>query len=211
MSALLLTLLLTIATALPAPQAPAPSPQRDPEEYAKFLEGGERVARMQVPRVVDALGLKPGDRVADLGSGSGLFTRPIAQRVGASGVVYAIDVEPGLLKVVERSAKDAGLANIRTVLAAGDDAKIPEKVDVIFVCDTLHHIPGQGPYLKKLVTHLKPGGRLVLIDFDRNWPRGHESMVYTRKDLDGWVKDAGLKLVASHDWLENSYFHVYHH
>jgi ubiquinone/menaquinone biosynthesis C-methylase UbiE len=209
MSALLPVLLPLACLLSPLTQAPAPSPSRDPEEYARFLEGGERVARMQVPRVVDAIGVKPGDRVADLGSGSGLFSRPIAQRVGPTGVVYAVDVEPGLLTVVARSAKEAGLTNLRTVLAAGDDSKIPEPVDLIFVCDTLHHIPDQGPYLKRLVRHLKPGGRLVLIDFDRNWPRGHESMVYAKTDLEAWVTGAGLTLVASHDWLENSYFHVY--
>ena len=90
--------------------------QRTPEEYARFLEGAERVARMQVPRVVEALELKPGLRVADIGSGSGLFTRPIAKRV-APGIVYAVDIDGALLKIVEQSAKDAGLGNVRTVLA----------------------------------------------------------------------------------------------
>lgn len=201
----LLVVALLVPQAAPAPQAPP----RDPEEYARFLEGAARVSRMQVPRVIDALGLAPGQVVVDLGSGSGLFTRPIAQKVGPGGRVYAVDVEPGLLKVVDRTATEAGLANVRTVLAAGDDPKIPEPADLIFVCDTLHHIPNQGPYLKTLVRFLKPGGRLVLIDFDENWPAGHESMVYTRLDLDRWTQGAGLSLVSSLDWLENSYFRTY--
>jgi arsenite methyltransferase len=207
--ALLSAALLLLALVLAQAPQPAASPPRDPEEYAKFLEGAARVSRMQVPRVIEALGLAPGQVVVDLGSGSGLFTRPIAQRVGPNGRVFAVDVEAGLLRVVERSAKEAGLANVRTVLVAGDDPKIPEPADVIFVCDTLHHIPNQGPYLKTLVTSLKPGGRLVLIDFSQHWPNGHESMVYTRADLDRWTSGAGLSLVSSHDWLENSYFHTY--
>src|SRR5688572_10960478 len=72
---------------------PAQQQQRTPEEYAKFLEGADRVARMQVPRVVEALGVKPGMKVADLGSGSGLFTRPLAKAVLPGGVVYAVDVD----------------------------------------------------------------------------------------------------------------------
>ena len=121
--------------------------QRTPEEYAKFLEGAERVARMQVPRVVEALDLKPGLSVADIGSGSGLFTRPIAKRV-APGIVYAVDIDGALLKIVEQSAKDAGLGNVRTVHADAASPKLPQPVDLVFICDTLHHIANQGGVLE---------------------------------------------------------------
>src|SRR5688572_33207417 len=77
----------------PRQSASPPQQQRTPEEYAKFLEGADRVARMQVPRVVEALGVKPGMKVADLGSGSGLFSRPLARAVLPGGVVYAVDVD----------------------------------------------------------------------------------------------------------------------
>ncbi len=183
--------------------------QRDPEEYAAFLEGAERVARMQVPRVVDALGLAPGQRVVDLGSGSGLFTRPLAQRVAPGGLAYAVDIDPALLRIVERKAKEAGIANLRTVLADAGDPRLPEPVDLVLICDTLHHISDQGPYLARLVQSLKPTGRVAIIDFSTRWPSGHESMVYTRADLDRWTSGAGLELAASHDWLENSFFHIY--
>ena len=183
--------------------------QRTPEEYAKFLEGADRVARMQVPRVVEALGVKAGMKVADLGSGSGLFTRPLAKAVLPGGVVYAIDVDAALLTIVERSAKDGGIANIRTVQAAADDAKLPEPVDLIFICDTLHHIGNQGPYAKKLRQYLKPGGRVAIIDFSERWPAGHEPMRYSLAQLDGWMTDAGFARTQSIDWLENSFFVFY--
>src|SRR5687768_18388705 len=93
----------------PRQSASPPQQQRTPEEYAKFLEGADRVARMQVPRVVSALELKPGMKVADIGSGSGLFTRPIARAVGPKGMAYAVDIDPALLKIVERSAADEKL------------------------------------------------------------------------------------------------------
>jgi ubiquinone/menaquinone biosynthesis C-methylase UbiE len=183
--------------------------QRDPEAYAKTLEGAERVARMQVVRVVEALAIKPGDRVADIGSGSGLFTRPIANASGPKGLAFAVDIDAGLLKIVERTAKDAKIENIRTVLAATDDPKLPEPVDLVFICDALHHIDNQGPYMKTVNKYVKPGGRIAVIDFSERWPAGHESMRFTAAQLDGWMKDAGFARESSHDWLDNSFFIVY--
>jgi ubiquinone/menaquinone biosynthesis C-methylase UbiE len=183
--------------------------QRNPEDYAKTLEGAERVARMQVARVVETLGIKPGDRVADIGSGSGLFTRPVAAAAGPKGLAFAVDIDPGLLKIVERTAKDAKIANIRTVLAATDDPKLPEAVDLALICDALHHIGNQGPYMKTLNKYVKPGGRIAVIDFSERWPAGHESMRFTTEQLDGWMKDAGFSRESSYDWLDNSFFIVY--
>lgn len=183
--------------------------QRTPEEYAKFLEGAERVARMQVPRVVETLGLKPGMKVADIGSGSGLFTRPIAQAIAPDGMAYAVDVDEALLRIVARSASEQNIANIRTVKAEAADPKLPEPVDLIFICDTLHHIGNQAAYLKNLRRHLKPNGRVAIIDFDQQWPQGHESMRYSRADLARWLGDAEFTLLSSYDWLENSFFVIY--
>lgn len=183
--------------------------QRTPEEYAKFLEGAERVQRMQVPRVVEALELKPGMHVADLGSGSGLFTRPIARAVAPDGVAYAVDIDKALLNIVERSAKEAGIDNLVTVHATAADSRLPKPVDLIFVCDTLHHIENQSAYLKRLRQHLKPGGRIAVIDFSDRWPAGHEPMRYSLEQLDGWMKDAGFSRTRSLDWLENSFFVFY--
>lgn len=198
-----LLIALSVATVAARQQA-----QRTPEEYAKFLEGAERVSRMQVPRVVGALGLTAGMRVADIGSGSGLFTRPIAAAI-APGTAFAVDIDPALLAIVDRSAREAGLKNVTIVTAALDDPKLPEPVDLAFVCDTLHHIQNQGAWLKRLKTYLKPGGRVAVIDFSDRWPDGHESMRYSVAQLDAWMTDAGLARAASYDWLENSFFIVY--
>jgi ubiquinone/menaquinone biosynthesis C-methylase UbiE len=183
--------------------------QQNPEEYAKFLEGAERVQRMQVPRVVEALGLKPGMKVADIGSGSGLFTRPIARAVAPGGVAYAVDVNAALLTIVERSAKEAGLTNVVMVEAAPADPRLPEPVDLLFICDTLHHIADQGAYLKTLRKYMKPGASVAVIDFSDQWPQGHESLRYSRDQLDAWMRDAGLSRAASHDWPDNSFFLIY--
>lgn len=183
--------------------------QRTPEEYAKFLEGADRVARMQVPRVVQALELKPGMKVADIGSGSGLFTRPIAKAVGPNGVAYAVDIDPALLKIVERSAAAEKIANVRTIQGTAGDPRLTEPVDLAFVCDTLHHIEKPDAYLQTLKKYLLSDGRIAVIDFSEKWPQGHESMRYSLDQLDGWMKAAGMTRVGSHSWLDNSFFVVY--
>lgn len=182
---------------------------RTPEQYAALLEGAERVARMQVGRVVETLNLAKGMKIADLGSGSGLFTRPIAQAIGPDGVAYAIDVDKGLLDIVDAKSKAAGITNIKTILGEPLDPKLPELVDIVLVCDTLHHIGNQGSYLKTLAKYLKPGGRVAVIDFSDTWPEGHESMRYTEAQLDGWMTDAGFTRVADYDFLDNSFFVIY--
>jgi ubiquinone/menaquinone biosynthesis C-methylase UbiE len=164
---------------------------------------------MQVPRVVETLAITPGMKVADLGSGSGLVSRPIARAVGPDGVVYAIDIDPGLLKIVEQKAGEAGIRNIRTVLAATDDPKIPEPVDLVLICDTLHHIENRDVYLTTLARYVKPGGRVGVIDFSERWPEGHEPMRYSESQLDSWMTGAGFRRTASHNWLDNSFFVVY--
>lgn len=187
----------------------AQQPRRTAEEYIKVLETERRIEGLQITKVIETLKIKPGQRVGDLGAGSGLFARPIAKKVGEKGVVYAIDVDPGLLKHVEKTAADEKITNIKTILAAEDDAKLPEKVDLIIIIDTLHHIGNQGPYLKGLKKYLKRGGRVAIIDFSNEWPAGHESMRYSLEQLEGWMKAAGFKRTEKHDFLNNNFFVVY--
>jgi cyclopropane fatty-acyl-phospholipid synthase-like methyltransferase len=211
-------LLLFILLALPllfvsAQQQPQPAGQsrggRSAEEYIKLLESERRIEGLQVDKVVEALKVRPDDRVCDLGAGSGLFTRPLARKAGGKGVVYAVDIDSELLKHVERTAQEQKIANIKPILASETDPKLPEPVDLITIIDTLHHINNHAEYLKGLKKYLRPGGRVAVIDFSRNWPAGHEKMVYTVGDLDGWMTAAGFKRVEQHDFLENDFFVVY--
>jgi cyclopropane fatty-acyl-phospholipid synthase-like methyltransferase len=183
--------------------------RRDPQEYIKLLESERRVENLQIDRVVDILKIKPGQRVADIGAGSGLFTRPIAKKAGVTGTVYAIDIDPELLKHIEQTARDEKLPSIRTIMAAEDDPRIPEPVDLIVIIDTLHHIKNQGTYLKSLRRYLRPAGRIAIIDFSESWPPGHEHMKYGIEDLEKWMNEAGYKQVERHDFLDNNFFVVY--
>ena len=105
--------------------------------YIDHMETENRTSRMHVDRIVESLELKPGETAADIGAGSGLFTRRMAERVSPGGMVYAVDINKKLLAHIE---KNAGGLPIRTVLATEDDPRVPERVDLIFMCDTLHYI-----------------------------------------------------------------------
>jgi ubiquinone/menaquinone biosynthesis C-methylase UbiE len=202
---------LWIAVVLLAAAVPlAALQQRDPRQYQQTLENPERVAALQVDRVVATLGVEPGMRIADLGAGTGIFTIPFARAVGGSGQVYAIDVDAGLLAIVTEKAQSARLTNVRTIVAGETDPRLPQPVDLIFICDTMHHLPNQADYVKQLATLLRPGGRVVVIDFaPGKWPAGHESFAITPAQVDGWMQAAGFARAAAHDFLATNFFHVY--
>ena len=184
--------------------------QRDPRQYQQVLENPDRLAALHVDQVVDALGLKAGMRVADLGAGSGVFTLPFAQRVGTGGKVYAVDIDEGLLAIVAEKAKQARVTNIQPVVAGATDPKLPEPVDLLFVCDTMHHLPNQAEYVKQFAALLRPGGRVVVIDFaEGKWPAGHEAFTITPSQVDGWMQAAGFRRTAVHNFLPTNFFHVY--
>lgn len=183
--------------------------RRDPLEYIRILESAERVRKLQVDRVVETLEVKPGQRVADLGAGSGLFARPLARRVAPDGVVYAVDIDPDLLNHVKETAREQNISNIRTVLAGEYDPRIPEKVDLVLISDTLHHIKDQQTYLRDLTRYLAVDARVAVIDFLDEWPARFEHARYSVDDLDSWMRAAGLVIDESFDFLEDNFFRIY--
>ena len=190
--------------------AVATAQQRDPKQYQQILENPDRLAALQVERVVKALDLRPGMRVGDLGAGTGVFTIPFAKAVGRGGKVYAIDVDPGLLTIITEKAKAERLDNVETVAAGPTDPRLPEPVDLLFLCDTMHHLPDQGSYVRQFSKLLRPGGRVAVIDFaEGHWPDGHEEFAIAPTQVDGWMQAAGLRRRARHTFLQTNFFHVY--
>ena len=119
-------------------------------------------------KVAAAVGLKPGMVVADVGAGTGLFTRLFAKAVGPTGQVYAVDIAPKFLEHVRATSRGAGLRNVTPVLCSPDSVDLPPAaVDVAFVCDTYHHFEFPERTLASLRRAIKPGGKLVVIDFVR--------------------------------------------
>lgn len=174
--------------------------------YILHMESQDRLERMQAERVVQTLELVPGSAVADIGAGSGLFTRTLAKAV-APGVVYAVDINPNLLAHIEKSAEEAGLANIETVLATEDDPRLPEALDVIFICDVLHLIEGPERYLRELHGHVRPGGRVAIVSFVQNWPPVGER--FSADQLERWMKQAGFFPVERHDFIPDQYLMIF--
>jgi len=175
--------------------------------YIDHMERDERVSRMRVDRIVDDLNIGPGDTVADIGAGSGLFTRKMAAKAGSTGTVYAVDINEKLLRHIEKTAPGEASAKIVTVKAEEMDPKIPAPVDLIFICDTLHYVDDPAAYVTVMASSLKPGGRIAVIDFRQNHPPG--SKKFTEAELAAWMKGAGLTQVARYDYVADEYYVIY--
>jgi len=171
-------------------------------EYAKVLEDPSRDEWQKPHEVVMALDLKSTDAIADIGAGTGYFARRFALHAGK---VYAVDIDEKLLAIAGRDAP----ANLTTVLAAPDDPRLPERsVDIIFFCDVLHHIENRAWYYRKLARILKPGGRIVVIDFyEKSLPVGPPpSMKLSSEKVIAELRDAGFALVKRLDTLPYQYY-----
>lgn len=185
---------------------------RDIKEYLENLERPERDAYQKPAQVIEALRLKPGMAVADIGSGSGYFTRRFAEAVAQTGKVYAVDVEPEMLESAKQSVERMRAAfNAEFILAEPDNPKLPvESVDLIFVCNTVHHLEHRGNYFAGLRSALKPGGRIAIVDFypdERSGNLGFSKrhLVPRETVLDDMAK-AGYRLIKEHDFLPKQYF-----
>jgi 2-polyprenyl-3-methyl-5-hydroxy-6-metoxy-1,4-benzoquinol methylase len=173
---------------------------RDAQEWIKTLERPERLQAQKVDEVIARLAVKPGQVIADIGAGSGIFSRPLAKAVAPSGKVYAVDIDPALLDHIKQTARQQNLGNIQTVLGEFDDPKIPARdVDLALINDVLHHIEHRAAYLKALTTYIKPGGRIAIIemnDQDPNTPhKGQPELLVSRKQIEQWMSDVGFKRV----------------
>ncbi len=182
---------------------------QDAEHWAKIFESPERVAWQQPDKVVETLKLEPGQTVIDIGAGTGFFTRRFARAVAPSGQAIGLDVEPDMVNYMKADAKKLGLKDYDARLVKPDDpALAPNSVDVVFFCDALHHIDDRTAYLKKLLPALKPGGRVIDVDFKKEPlpvgpPPEHK---LAREVVIATFHDAGFRLLREHDFLKYQYF-----
>ena len=139
---------------------------------AQWLERPEREDEEAPSKAIDALDLKPGMVVADIGAGSGYYASRIAKRVGPTGKVYATDIQPGMIELLDRRIKSEGLTNVTTVLGGMDDPKLPPKsIDLAIMVDVYHELQQPQLFLQRLKDTFKPGGRLVLLEFRKEDPK----------------------------------------
>jgi ubiquinone/menaquinone biosynthesis C-methylase UbiE len=138
------------------------------EEFVKRFEVESREIYVRRNEIVEACGVKPGMAVADVGAGTGLFTRLFAKAVGNEGKVYAVDIAKNFVKHIEKIAREENLPNITGIVCTADSAELPENsVDLAFVCDTYHHFEFPLKTMTSIHKALRPGGRVVVIDFVR--------------------------------------------
>ena len=139
---------------------------------AAWLERAEREEEEAPSKAIDLLGLKPGMAVADIGAGSGYYASRIAKRVGPTGHVYATDIQPGMIALLERRIQSEGLTNVTTVLGGMDDPKLPPaSVDLAIMVDVYHELQQPQLFLQRLQPAFKPGGRLVLLEYRKEDPK----------------------------------------
>jgi arsenite methyltransferase len=185
---------------------------QDSKAYIAFLEDPQRDAYQKPHEVMMALGIKPGEVIADIGAGSGYFTFRLARQVGVNGRVYAVDINPDMIVYINRRIRDSNTRNLVTILAPPDDPLLPDaSVDRFFICDTWHHIEKQDPYLALMKKALKPGGQVVMIDFQKKeLPVGPPlNMKIAREDLVRQMDQNGFRLVQEHTFLPYQYFLVF--
>jgi SAM-dependent methyltransferase len=135
-------------------------------EGVEWLERPEREVEEQPTKLLDVLKLHAGDAVADVGAGSGYFTFRMLERVGPTGSVYAVDIQPEMLAIIRERARKLKAKNVRLVQGTIADPRLPkESVDLILLVDVYHEFSHPWEMTEKMVRALKPDGRLVLVEF----------------------------------------------
>ncbi len=179
------------------------------EEWAHVFDDPARDAWQKPHQVIQALELAPDATVADIGAGTGYFSVRLAHMT-PKGRVFAVDIEPDMVRYLGERAQRDKLPNLQPVLAQPDDPRLPAKVDRVLVVDTYHHIDAREAYFRRLIASLKPGGEVAIIDFTPDAPMGPPK---SARIAPGQVREemqrAGYTLVKEHGFLPNQYFLVF--
>ena len=164
-------------------------------------------------KILEALVLQQGQKVADIGAGGGCFSIRFAETVGKDGRVFAVDTNLKFLEFIKNSAKEKGLDNVETVLTTEDNPNLPEKnLDLIFMRNVCHHLPNRVEYFKRLKGVLKPEGRIVIIEyrgggrFSFHRKIGH---YVTKEIIIAEMKEAGYRLESDLNFLPEQSFTIF--
>jgi SAM-dependent methyltransferase len=202
---------LVLAPAFAGAQAPHDHQHSfdDAEKWARVFDDPARDAWQKPQAVIEALALAPAARIADLGAGTGYFTVRLASMLPEARV-YAVEIEPNLLRYIKARARREHLGNVVAIKGAPDDPRLPEKVDLVLVVDTYHHIAARAEYFRRLRSALRPGGRIAIIDFTLDSPYGPpRSARLAPAAVTAEMDTAGYAVAAQHDFLPYQYFLVF--
>jgi SAM-dependent methyltransferase len=172
-------------------------PFAEVEKYIEHLERPDRAAWQRPDELVAFLRLKGSETVADVGAGSGYFTFRFARAL-PRGRVLAIDVDPEMVRHVHHRLMSEKIANVQAVLADPRDPSVDGRVDLVFLCDVLHHVQERQDWLRRLFAELRPGARLVIVEFkEGRLPQGPpEDMKIPRARQTDLLRGAGFELVS---------------
>ena len=179
------------------------------EQWAHVFDDPKRDAWQKPHEVIQALALKPDAVIADIGAGTGYFAMRFANMV-PRGRVYAVDIEPDMVKYLAERAQREKRANVIALAGAPEDPRLPEKADLILLVDVFHHVENRERYFRKLRASLKPGGRIAIIDFRLDSPEGPPPVARIAPErVVAELKSAGYVLAKEHGFLPNQYFLVF--
>lgn len=189
----------------------------DRSRVAQNLDNPDREENQKPRELLAALGVEKGDTVADIGTGVGFMLPYLAEAVGPNGRVFAEDIFPDFLEKAQQKISEHGWKNVTTVLGNEKDAKLPPgAVDLALILDVYHHFNYPAEVLASLRSALKPGGRVVVVDFyrSRKHPRMSKDRLegHIRLDRDGFaaeIRSAGFELDRQFDHLPHQYVLVF--
>jgi ubiquinone/menaquinone biosynthesis C-methylase UbiE len=188
-----------------------PFEQLDWQQSVRMFENPGREIYARREAIVAASGVAPGMTVADIGAGTGLFTRLFAQKVAPTGKVYAVDISRSFIENILRTCREQGITNVEGIVNPRDDASLPESsIDLAFISDTYHHFEYPQRMMASLHRALRPGGRLIIIDFRRipgySTPWVMQHVRAGRQTVIREVQAAGFRFREEKPVLRSNYF-----
>jgi ubiquinone/menaquinone biosynthesis C-methylase UbiE len=181
-------------------------------EGADWLDRSERDQEEEPDHAIDVLKLQKGSAVADIGAGSGYMTEKLSKKVGPMGKVYATDIQQGMLDLLGKRIAKRKLTNVMPVLGTQDDPRLPlESLDLVLMVDVYHELSQPQLMLRHIKAALKPGGRLVLLEYrkeDPNVPiRPEHKMSVAEAKLE--VEAEGFKLTTTNEDLPRQHILIF--
>lgn len=175
-------------------------------------EGFDRDEWQKPDAVLALLGVGPGDRVADLGAGGGYFTFRLAEAVGGSGRVFAVDVDDDMVEYLADRARELGVENVTAVRGEFEDPKLPDgEIDLLFTCNTYHHIADRSAYFRRVLADLAPNGRVAIVEFDGRggWFARTFGHFTSADEIAREMREAGYEQLAKHEILPRQSFSIF--
>lgn len=180
------------------------------EQFVERFEKEGREVYDFRKQIVSACQIKPGMTIADVGAGTGLFTRLFAPLVGEEGTVFALDITPQFVRHIEMTCREANITNVKGIVCTPTSVELPDNlIDKAFICDTYHHFEFPYKTMRSVYRALRPGGEVILVEFHRKPGQSSEWILgHVRAGKDVFLEEirlAGFKVAEEADFMKESY------